>query len=618
VSNRRRVRHPEGASRRTSRVRVQGPESRRSSWGLADSLGCLVAVTMVVWWPWTSSTSPLVVLTILTLGSFACIPWALARWRQGLRPYGLGWVTTGAALGLVVWSGVSMVFSGAPWAVGFYGWENRNDGVLAIVCVAFLMVTAASLRRHEIDRVITWILLGGAGLVVEAMLQLLGWTGFRTSEIDGVWAAMGNPNFLAAMCGILTALALARLLDSRFPVPQRLWAGGLVAGLAATSLLTMSVQGPVTLLIAAVVVLGLRLLHWNDRRRIWVAVMLGLAATIGVTASVLGLIGRGPLSALWASETLAFRQSFWMVSWRIAEALPLLGTGPGGLSRYAGEYRSLQYLTEQGPGVYIDAAHNVPLQYAATTGILGFLLAVTLLASATGLLVLTAWRAQAGTWVVSGVGGAFCVYMAQSMVSIDELRLKELGWILIGLVIALAREASHRSEALPDKASRLDERWLTAVAVGAGTILCVPALWVTAAQSSAQSVEAAEHLATNSLLPCGRRAALVASVAQVRDLEGTWELARKVLEVDPRCPGMGVSFSELATRAGDVEGGLTLAEASTRQDPLSATAWLNLAAAFAAVGDSDSSQRALDRADELHVFCAIPNWDAQRSWAQSP
>lgn len=613
VSKSVRARRREGRPQRGGLEVADRPGSLRAPWSLADAVGAIVAGSMVVWWPWPSSTSPLVVLTILTTGSFALLPWSVRRWRSGLRPCGLAWIPTVAAGGLVVWSLVSMIFSGAPWPVSLYGWENRNDGVLALLGVAILLATAASLRPREIDRIISWMLLGGAILVVEALLQFAGWTAFNTSEIDGVWAAMGNPNFLAAVCGLLSALALARSLDSRYSLLQRLWTIGLLAGLVAVSLLTVSVQGPVTLLIAVLSVLGLRLLQWQSPRRLWAAVALAVSVVAAAAVSLSGLVGLGPLASLWAGETIAFRKSFWLVSWRVAEGLPLFGTGPGGLARYVGEYRSAQYIAEQGPDIYIDAAHNLPLQYAATTGLPGLLFACALLVGAASLVVLVAWQRDGAAWVISGVGGALFVYVAQGLISIDELRLKELGWITIGLTIALTRGGN-----LPDGGSdtlvrATHERWWAASSAAVGFLICLPALLAVAGQSNVQLVADAEQLSTNTLLPCSRRMSLVTGVAEVRDLEATWSLARQVADLDLRCPGLAASYAELAVLSGDIDRGFSLAQLAVTQDPLNARAWLALSQASSERGDLDLSGQALARADELQKIRPIPNWDTLRS-----
>ena len=560
-------------------------------WGLADGLGLILGISMVVWWPWPSSTTSLLALTILSVGSFACLPWVIRRWRLGLRPQGIGWVPVGAAGGLVVWSVVSMIFSGAPWPVSLYGWEGRQDGVLALVGVAILLAAAASLRPIEIERLFTWLLLGGSILVLEAMLQLAGWEGFRTSEIEGVWAAMANPNFLAAMCGMLAALALARVCDRRYAVIQRIATGVLLAGLIATSILTMSAQGPATLLVAFGAVFALRLLQWRGPQRIWVAIGLGAVTVIGVALTVLGLFGIGPVTRVWESqESTAFRKSFWEVGWRVMEALPLFGTGPGGLSRYVGEYRSEQYVREQGSDIYIDAAHNVPIQYGATVGVVGLLLAVLLLGSALAVAVIVAWRAQAERWVIAAAGSMLAVYVAQSLISIDELRLKEMGWVAVGLVSALARSRLER-EISTGEAQQ--ERWVSPVMGLGGLLVCVPILLVTAQQAGITNLEEAESLATNPVLACERRMQIVSSIANAADLKRTWTTAEAVAALDPRCPKLASSYSELALLADSSESALLLAERATRQDPLDPQSWRVLSRALGEIGEPDRAGQAL-------------------------
>ena len=274
-------------------------------WGLADGLGLILGISMVAWWPWPSSTTSLLSLTILSIGSFACLPWVIRRWRLGLRPQGIGWVPVGAAGGLVVWSVVSMIFSGAPWPVSLYGWEGRQDGVLALVGVAILLAAAASLRPIEIERLFTWLLLGGSILVLEAMLQLAGWEGFRTSEIEGVWAAMANPNFLAAMCGMLAALALARVCDSWYAVAKRIAVGFLLIGLVPTSILTMSCQGPATLLVVFAAILALRLLQRRGLQRIRVTGGPGAVTVVSAGLTVLALFSIAPVARVWDSQESA-------------------------------------------------------------------------------------------------------------------------------------------------------------------------------------------------------------------------------------------------------------------------------------------------------------------------
>ena len=343
--------------------------------------------------------------------------------------------------------------------------------------------------------------------------------------------------------------------------------GALLAGLVSTTILTLSAQGPATLLVAFAAVLALRLLQWQGPQRIWVAVGLGSVTAISVALTVLGLFGIGPVTRTWESqESTAFRKSFWDVGWRIMEALPLFDTGPGGLSRYVGEYRSEQYVREQGSDIYIDAAHNVPIQYGATMGVVGLVLAIVLLGPALTAAVAVAWRAQAERWVISAAGSMLSVYIAQSLISIDEIRLKEIGWATIGVVVALARTQSNNSSLARKDNSDL---WLSPAFGLAGLLVCMPSLWVTAQQATATSVEHAISTARNPILSCERRMQLVSNLAQVASLKDTWAVASQVASIDVRCPALAGSYSELAYLAGEYESADRLAFLSEQLDPLS-------------------------------------------------
>jgi O-antigen ligase len=595
-----------------------GPGSLRGPWGLPDIIGLTIGLSMVLWWPWPTSTTSLMAMTILTVSMGLAIPWVIRRWQLGLRPQGIGWLPVGAALGLWTWAVASLIFSGIPWPVGFYGWTGRQDGVLVLTGVLILMASAASLRRSEIERVFTWLLLAGAVLVIEALAQQAGWAGFRTSAIEGVWAAMGNPNFLGAMCGMLSALALARALDKRYEIRQRVASAVLWVGLASVSVLSLSAQGPLTVLIATAVVLGLRAIEWRGPQRIWVAVGLGLAGAISIAFTVLGLLGSGPLTRLWASESTGFRKTFWDTSSRIMNGLPLWGTGPDGLARYVGEYRTEQYITEQGADDYLNAAHNVPLQYGATIGMAGLVLWIALFASAAALLLVVAWKSPTPSWIIAASGGLLAVYLSQALISIDDLRLKEMGWLAVGLTLGLMRRPTVEASQEVPQMSSARQASLSVLAGVVAFVVCLPPVVVFWSASEVAELDTAKSLATNPLLPWDKRLALLGNVAGATDLQGTWAVGRQMAELDSRGPGQAASLAELAVLAGDDERGLLLAELGTRTDPLSPRSWLARSLVLAKSGDAALSAEALARAESLNAIRPLADWQAMlQAYARS-
>jgi hypothetical protein len=586
-----------------------GPGSLRGRWGLPDVVGLTIGLSLVLWWPWPTSTTSLMAMTILTVSMGASIPWVIRRWQLGLRPQGIGWVPVSAAVGLWTWAVASLIFSGVPWPVGFYGWTGRQDGVLALTGVLILMAAATSLRRSEIERVFTWLLLAGSVLVIEALAQQAGWTGFRTSAIEGVWAAMGNPNFLGAMCGMLSALALARALDKRYDIRQRLATAVLWVGLASVSVLSLSAQGPLTVLIATAVVLGLRAIQWRGPQRIWVALGLGLAAVASIALTVLGLLGSGPLTRLWASESTGFRKTFWDTAWRIMNALPIWGTGPDGLARYVGEYRTEQYILEQGADDYLNAAHNVPLQYGATIGFLGLVAWIAVFMGTAVLLVLAAWTLRSPSWIVAASGGVLAVYVSQALISIDELRLKEMGWLAVGIAIALSRQARLGTDSAKEQSGSDPLRTLVSIGIStAAIVICLPALAATWNSSHVTDLDQANAMVTDPLVPWDRRLSLLTSIGGVTDLESTWQVGRQLASLDPRAPGQAASLSELATLAGDPEVGESLGELAVQTDPLNPKAWLAYSLSLRRVDRLGEARAALARAEALAEVFPPADW----------
>ena len=575
-------------------------------WSLADGLG-LTLLTCIVWWsPWPWLLNSLHSLVILTVGAFACAPFGVRRWMAGARPSGLQWIPIGAAAGLLAWGVVSAIFSGAPWAVSLSGWEGRNDGLLALVAVALLALCASSLTDREIQRLVSWLLVAGAILVVQGLLQLAGADIFGTSELEGVWAALGNPNFYAAMCGILAALALAKALDPRLSRGGRVASGALYVGLAAGAYFSMSVQGPAAFVIATFTVLVLRAIQLPGKRRIYVALGAAVAVSVGVGLTVLGLVGVGPMTWLWDSPSTGFRKIFWDQAISMANAMPIFGTGPDGLARHIGEFRTEDSVRIFGFGDYLSAAHNVPLQYAATLGWIGSVLWLTLVVAALLLLVRAAWAVTAqGPWIVAAIGGALAAYAAQSLVSIDALDLKAVGWTMIGLCLAVSRQTGSAEGEAPSQRPGITAG-MSGIAALMGLVIFVPILTPIRAATTVTIATEAAVIATNPALPCRNRLALIEQLALSTSPEYAAGVAATAAALDERCPGILSEAGRTAVMASQTDLAVQWAQQATELDPWLARGWLVLANARLASGDKAGAESAIAQAEAVDSAFSDP------------
>lgn len=575
-----------------SKSRSSWSPEPKSRWSLADGLGLTLLVALVFAWP-AAGDGTAVTAMILTVGGLACLPFGWARWRAG-SPRRFDLVPLGAGLVLLTWGVISAVGSGAPWQVSVFGWFGRSDGLLTLVAVLALLVSASSLSRSEVDRVVTWLLATGALLVVQAMAQLAGLGYPPRSQYDGLSAALGNPNFFAAASAILAVLAVGRSLSSQRPPWQR-WASlALAVGLATSSVLSQSVQGPVALLIGLIVgAIAWSLQHRGKGR----GVALGLSALVvvgGIVGFTLVVLQVGPLAAVRQAQTIGYREAYWDAAWRMMTGLPVFGSGPDGFSRHVAAFRTESYLQAPGSQIRVSAAHDIPLQYGATFGVVGMLAWLVLMISVGVLLVRGLLRGIDQVWLAVSLAGAWVAYLAQAMISIDAPALKALGWLITGLVIATA--VGRERPAGPSPAWR---PWLAGALGFVAVIAWLPSISATATASQERTLEAALVHVTNPLVPCPLRQQILVSLTQAVPLTELAPVANAALDADPRCAAMAGLVGEIVLQAGDLEGARRAADIAIDTDPLAPASWFVLSLVLEAQGDQVGSGEALAEAKRL-------------------
>jgi O-antigen ligase len=511
---------------------------------LGHYVGVALFLIAVVWLPGTADQFVGPRMVILAALGIGILPYALVRWLSiPAKPT----ATQGAVGGFVafaLWAAVSAIGSGAPLALSIFGWWGRDVGLLTIWGALGLLIAAVTLSARQILQALSWALLGAAVVALIGLLQL---AGLRIAEGVGgiVTLNMGNANFAAAYAGITASLAAGMALRPSLEPWWRAAVGVLAVVLVALSLATGSLQGPLTALLGIWIVLGLsaRLRPSTLARRLsltWIAVS-GLLVLL-VLASFAGL---GPIASIWREDTIAIRVEYWRTSFAVTEGLPLFGSGPDGFARYLGEFRPESYVEILGPANNVSAAHNIALNWAATLGLPALLLWMAAVGAVLWLVVRKAIAPsrEGRSVLLPGIAGAFVAYLAQGMVSIDMIPLMSLGWVLAGMMIALACTPDDAdSPRFAPATARSSGVTLTlaagaAVAVIAGVSASVQVL-KTDGIRSADSPEAAISFMTDSLVPCDARREVTEQVLKQLPIEQSVDATIRATRLDPRCPYM--------------------------------------------------------------------------------
>lgn len=590
--------------------------------GLADGLGIVAVLAAVAYLPGVVDPLTYPKLLMLAAGGLALAPAVFLRWRAVGRVAVPVLVVSGAAAGIIIWGVVSMIGSGAPWAVSLFGWWGRGDGWLAWLGAAVLLLGAVTLSSREVARTITW-LLGGASLVaLIGIVQALG-VSFPEGS-SGVTGLMGNTNFASGYFAIIGVLALGRAV-TKAALWQRIWGGALFVVLGALAVLTDSQQGPAAL--ATGVVAGALALAILYRGRLRSVAIGGVGVVIALGAGVLALsfAGSGPLASLWAERTFGIRQQYWQSAINILQGQPIFGTGPDGFARYVAEYRPESYVEMLGPVLRVSAAHNIALQFGAVLGWVGLILWIVLFAGTLGLLFVRVLRATTTCiGLTASVFGALVAYITQGMVSIDMLPLLATGWLVAGLAIAASREpvAAKEVESPKEPVSRKAKAsavgrvpknfdgpkvpvWVP-VTGGAlallGIILVGMQIAAAGAITSITSQEAAVSTVTNALTPCPPRVNVAQQVIQQLPAEVSVPTTYEATALDPRCAPMINFQSDLAIQTDNLDVAGPSTEDGIIFDPLFDLAWILRGQYLLKVGDIAGAEAAAAEAQRVQAL----------------
>ena len=275
-----------------------------------------------------------------------------------------------AATGFVAVAALSTAVSPEPLLalIGPYGW---GTGLLFVAAVAGAWAIGTAVSSSEARLVERAFLAGVLVNAAVAILQTavdLGIT--ELALFDGrAGALVGNPVQLGAVAVAGFALVAWRLHGVP-PAAAPRWLPVALPAAAAIELSGSRFALGVAVLVVAVAVL---------RRRIRMAALLAATLVGGIAiGTFVAEVGTGE-EAVSGTERVAAdpasgvtpRLETWMSAWHAVEDRPVLGAGPGRFRAATSRYRTLELVRSQGPDSLFVDAHNMGVEYAVTTGLLG-------------------------------------------------------------------------------------------------------------------------------------------------------------------------------------------------------------------------------------------------------
>jgi tetratricopeptide (TPR) repeat protein len=504
-------------------------------------------------------------LLLSTIVAAALVTVAAIRGRVVRLPVGL---PAAAAAGLL--TAFSLAAVNAPHSTSaVLGAPGRNSGLLAYGAALLLyVVTLMSFRDGQTRLLAYALMLAGGFTALYGLLQRLGvdpvaWA----NPFNPIIASLGNPDFASGYLGIAVPIFAWGAVRGSWHVALRLVSATIGALALVVALLSHAVQGPIAA-VAGLAIVGLAFsLDREGRARRAGLLSLGAAGLVAVSSLLLGAAGTGPAASVFSGVSFDARACYWRGALTMWRHNPLTGVGLDSFGLYWRRDQPLYCPKLLGPENYTDAAHSVPLQHLAQGGVLlaaayVFFSVVVIGAAVAGLRTLRGEERL----LLAGLSGAWLAYRVQAAVSIDQVPLLLLDFVLGAAVVVASGRSRTREWRLPGaprpvapgkgrtkrapEAARRQPTPLDAALIGGVCVLALLGMW-------------------QSLSPLrASRAALRGDIALTSG-DGTAAVAayEKAIELEP---GVGLYRTRLATvyaRANEPAKAVPLYMAAFRIDP---------------------------------------------------
>ncbi len=344
-----------------------------------------------------------------------------------------------AASLVVLFMLIAMLVSNAPISQQLFGTYGRNTGLVTYFAFAILFIGGAFATGRSIQKsfLICFGIAVGANAIYGILQALdkdpINWANPYTPVIG----TLGNPNFVSSLLGMGAALPLAYLFASATLLKYRVLCL-IYFPISIFAILESDSQQGLIILLLSTSLVGYFLIKSRFNSKVINKVYL-ITGLIVIVFGIAGTLKKGPLARILYKDSVTYRGDYWHAGLKMFKENLYFGVGLDSYGDWYRASRTVEATLRRGSSVVSNAAHNVYIDIAATSGIFaiiaycfmiffGFKSAYQMSKSATyfdpffvGVLV---------TWVG---------YLVQSSISINNLALGIWGWVLPGILISMKR-----------------------------------------------------------------------------------------------------------------------------------------------------------------------------------
>jgi len=341
-----------------------------------------------------------------------------------------------------------LVIAGTNPYQEFFGAFGRATGFVAYLSLAALLLGAAVVASPALAKGFTRaLLIAGAFSIAYGLLQAVGADPIEwVNQYSPVIGFLGNPNFESSFVGFSGVLAFGFIITQGLSRTTRL---AFVAYLILAVFVIIKTDSQQGLLVLAGGIAIVSIIWISHSKFKFVTKPALILSGIGAVFVALGSLNSGPLASLLYKASVTYRGDYWRAGWEMTVQNPLFGVGLDSYGDWYRRTRTLEATLRRGPDITSNAAHNVLLDFSSNGGfpLLIIYLALMIVVAISALKILK--RSSGFDPAVAGLIAVWIAYLAQSIISLNQLGLAVWGWIISGLIIGY--EINTRTQEQPQE-----------------------------------------------------------------------------------------------------------------------------------------------------------------------
>ncbi len=366
----------------------------------------------------------------------------------------------------------SLMFSEMPFTESFYGISGRYNGFLTYLMFMVLMLASAIFSNPTLlDKLLFALAFLGFLSSSYGILQFLGLDPLDPiAKYGGMIGFFGNPNFLSAYLG-MTGVATFALTITSWSSKSKRYGFLLVLVLTLFVLIKINSRQGILIFLCSSVFLSILILGNKPRtRKLSLAIFASYILTIFLT--LLDIFQMAPWKSVLYEYSISARGDFWRAAINMGKDNFMTGVGLDGYRDNFRLYRDLNAAIRD-PNTPVNSSHNLLLDLFVGGG-----LPLVIIYFCIILLVLkSAFNNLRNNFQIK-YAAVFCTWLAfqlQAIVSINQISIGVVGWILTGVLIGykgvLAESDLSRKSSISKSASNVLAK---SFAIALGLALTIP------------------------------------------------------------------------------------------------------------------------------------------------